>query len=119
DVRVHLRDDSVVDVRPHTWEITRPVVSGGALTHEVVGTFTQLPMKLAWAITIHKSQGQTLDRVVVDLTGGTFANGQLYVALSRCTSLDGLVLRRDVLPRDLKSDPRIRRFLAGTGGPVA
>ena len=118
-VHVHLRDDRTVDVRPHTWEITRPVVSGGSLTHEVIGTFTQLPMKLAWAITIHKSQGQTLDRVVVDLTGGTFANGQLYVALSRCTSLEGLVLRRDVLPRDLKSDPRIRRFLAGSGGSAA
>ncbi|GAA4517356.1 AAA family ATPase [Brevibacterium yomogidense] len=114
-VHVRLRDERTVEVRPHTWDITRPVVSGGALTHEVVGTFTQLPMKLAWAITIHKSQGQTLDRVVVDLTGGTFANGQLYVALSRCTSLEGLVLKRDVLPRDLKSDSRIRRFLAGSG----
>ena len=114
-VHVRLRDERTVEVRPHTWDITRPVVSGGTLTHEVVGTFTQLPMKLAWAITIHKSQGQTLDRVVVDLTGGTFANGQLYVALSRCTSLEGLVLKRDVLPRDLKSDPRIRRFLAGSG----
>ena len=118
-VHVRLRDERTVEVRPHTWEITRPVVDGGSLTHEVIGTFTQLPMKLAWAITIHKSQGQTLDRVVVDLTGGTFANGQLYVALSRCTSLEGLVLKRDVLPRDLKSDPRIRRFLAGSAGSAA
>ncbi|MGP4977215.1 AAA family ATPase [Brachybacterium tyrofermentans] len=111
-IEVLLRDGRSEQVRPHTWDVTRPVAEGGSLTHEVLGTFTQLPMKLAWAITIHKSQGQTLDRVVVDLTGGTFANGQLYVALSRCTSLEGLVLRRDVLPRDLKSDPRIRRFLA-------
>lgn len=110
---VLLRDGSAVTVRPHTWDVTRPEVEGGRLVHEVVGTFTQLPMKLAWAITIHKSQGQTLDRVVVDLTGGTFANGQLYVALSRCTSLEGLVLKRDVLPRDLKTDIRVRRFLAG------
>ncbi|SEJ37313.1 AAA family ATPase [Demequina mangrovi] len=109
---VLLRDGRQVRVRAYTWEITRPVVAGGSLQREVVGTFTQLPMKLAWAITIHKAQGQTLDRVVVDLTGGTFANGQLYVALSRCTSLEGLVLRRDVLPRDLKTDGRIRRFLA-------
>ncbi|WP_062288375.1 AAA family ATPase [Demequina phytophila] len=109
---VALRDGRQVDVRPYTWDITRPVMEGGSLHRQVVGSFTQLPMKLAWAITIHKAQGQTLDRVVVDLTGGTFANGQLYVALSRCTSLEGLVLRRDVLPRDLKSDGRIRRFLA-------
>jgi hypothetical protein len=112
-VTVLLRDGRTEQVREHTWEITRPSIEGSALVHEVVGTFTQLPMKLAWAITIHKSQGQTLDRVVVDLTGGTFANGQLYVALSRCTSLEGLVLRREVLPRDLKTDQRVRRYLAG------
>jgi hypothetical protein len=70
-----------------------------------------LPFKLAWAITIHKSQGQTLERLVVDLTGGMFSTGQLYVALSRCTSLAGLVLKRPVLPKDLKTDRRIARFL--------
>ncbi|MGP5696712.1 exonuclease domain-containing protein [Brachybacterium alimentarium] len=111
-VTVQLRDARIEKVRRHTWDITRPSVQGGSLVHEVVGTFTQLPMKLAWAITIHKSQGQTLDRVVVDLTGGTFANGQLYVALSRCTNLEGLVLKREVLPRDLKTDQRVRRYLA-------
>ncbi|MGP5412106.1 exonuclease domain-containing protein [Brachybacterium paraconglomeratum] len=116
-VTVLLRDGRTEKVREHRWEITRPSVEGGSLVHQVIGTFTQLPMKLAWAITIHKSQGQTLDRVVVDLTGGTFANGQLYVALSRCTSLEGLVLRREVLPRDLKTDQRVRRYLAsGTSG---
>ncbi|MEU1956216.1 AAA family ATPase [Nocardia rhamnosiphila] len=101
-----------VDVRPHTWEITRPVVEAGTLRNEVAGTFTQLPFRLAWAITIHKGQGQTLDRLVVDLTGGTFADGQLYVALSRCTSMAGLVLRRPVAVKDLKTDLRVRRFLA-------
>jgi ATP-dependent DNA helicase PIF1 len=111
-VTVLVRGGRTIRVGRHTWEVTRPSVVGGALVHEVIGTFTQLPMKLAWAITIHKSQGQTLDRVIVDLTGGTFANGQLYVALSRCTSLEGLVLKREVLPRDLKSDQRVRRYLA-------
>ncbi|MFC4127221.1 AAA family ATPase [Nocardia rhizosphaerae] len=109
--RVLLPTGQEVEVGPHTWEITRPVVEGATLRHEIVGTYTQLPFQLAWAITIHKSQGQTLDRVVVDLSGGTFADGQLYVALSRCTSLGGLVLRRPVQPRDLKTDHRIRRFL--------
>ncbi|MCV7226239.1 AAA family ATPase [Mycolicibacterium komossense] len=110
-VTVEFNDGSVADVVPQTWEATRPVIAGGALRHQVVGSFTQLPFKLAWAITIHKSQGQTLDRVVVDLTGGTFSSGQLYVALSRCTSMRGLVLKRPVLPKDLKSDRRIARFL--------
>lgn len=108
---VQLPDGSRVSVPPYTWEVTQPSVVGGQLHHETVGTFTQLPFRLAWAITIHKSQGQTLERVVVDLTGGTFSDGQLYVALSRCTSMDGLVLRRSVIPKDLKVDPRIRRFL--------
>ncbi|GAA3070977.1 MULTISPECIES: AAA family ATPase [Actinomycetes] len=112
-VGVVLRDGARVDVGPHTWDITRPEVHGGTLTHLVVGTYTQLPFKLAWAITVHKSQGQTADRLVVDLSGGTFSYGQLYVALSRVTSLSGLVLTRPVFPKDMKTDRRILRFLRG------
>ncbi|MCT7658329.1 AAA family ATPase [Mycobacterium deserti] len=115
-VEVEFADGSCADVTPYTWEATRPVVDGGTLRREVIGTFTQLPFKLAWAITIHKSQGQTLERVVVDLTGGMFSTGQLYVALSRCTSLAGLVLKRPVLPKDLKTDRRIARFLRSSVG---
>ncbi|WP_395311030.1 AAA family ATPase [Mycobacterium sp. AMU20-3851] len=114
-VVVEFTDGSRAEVAPFTWEATQPVVDGGGLRHEVCGTFTQLPFKLAWAITIHKSQGQTLDRLIVDLTGGMFSYGQLYVALSRCTSMTGLVLKRRVLPKDLKTDRRIARFLAGSG----
>jgi ATP-dependent DNA helicase PIF1 len=110
-VAVEFPDGECEEVTPYTWEATRPVVDGGALRREVVGTFTQLPFKLAWAVTIHKSQGQTLDRLIVDLTGGMFSTGQLYVALSRCTSMNGLVLKRPVLPKDLKVDRRIARFL--------
>lgn len=105
-----------VFVHPHTWEVTEPVLQGGSLTHQPIGTFTQMPFRLAWAITIHKSQGQTLDRLVVDLSGGTFATGQLYVALSRATALHGLVLRRPIFPKDLKTDRKVLRFLARSTG---
>ncbi|UFU07480.1 AAA family ATPase [Ruania halotolerans] len=110
-VTVTFNDGESARVRDHTWDSTRPVIEHGAMHHELVGTFTQLPFRLAWAITIHKSQGQTLDRMVVDLTGGVFSHGQVYVALSRCTSLDGLVLHRPVLAKDLRTDRRITRFL--------
>lgn len=114
ELEVELADGSVVAVGETTWEVTRPVVEGGTLSREAVGTWTQLPCRLAWAITIHKSQGQTLDRLVVDLTGGVFATGQVYVALSRATSMAGLVLRKPIEPRHLRTDRRVTRYLSGS-----
>jgi ATP-dependent DNA helicase PIF1 len=112
-VEVLLRDTGeTVWVESHTWEITRPRVDEGRIVHDVVGSFEQLPFKLAWAVTIHKSQGKTLDRVIVSLGRGTFSDGQLYVALSRCTSLDGLVLKSEVKPHHVKVEREVTRFLA-------
>ena len=79
---------------------------------DVTSTFTQFPLRLAWAITIHKSQGQTYTSVSIDLGYGSFAHGQTYVALSRCESLEGLYLRRRINPRDIIVDQKIIKFMA-------
>lgn len=75
-----------------------------------LGTFTQFPLRLAWAITVHKSQGLTFSHTIVDFTGGAFAGGQTYVALSRCTSLEGIVLRKQIQPRDIFVRPEVVQF---------
>ena len=84
------------------------------------GKYTQYPLMLAWAVTIHKSQGKTLDNVLIDLGNGAFASGQVYVALSRCRSIEGIKLAWPLKPSDIRCDPTIRRFylaLAEQTGP--
>jgi energy-coupling factor transporter ATP-binding protein EcfA2 len=113
-VRVEIDGDEV-EVEPAVWEKYRYAYDPGSksLTREIVAEFTQFPLRLAWAVTIHKSQGKTYERAVVDLGSGAFAPGQTYVALSRLTSLDGLYLSRPLRPSDIKVDPDVRRFMAG------
>ena len=113
-VRVEI-DGEEVDVEPAVWERFRYAYDPGSrkLTRDIVAEFTQFPLRLAWAVTIHKSQGKTYDRAVIDLGSGAFAPGQTYVALSRLTSLDGLYLSRPLRPSDILVDADVRRFMAG------
>lgn len=108
---VELTDGSVVEILPHTWEIFRFYAENGELKSEVIGKFTQYPLILAWAVTIHKSQGKTFDKVVIDIGRGTFAHGQVYVALSRCTTLEGIVLKKTISKKHIWMDWKIVDFL--------
>ncbi|MFN8310956.1 MAG: AAA family ATPase [Chitinophagales bacterium] len=92
------------------WEnVSYSVDETGGLEQKILGSFSQYPLRLAWAVTIHKSQGLTFDKVIID-AGKSFAAGQVYVALSRCRTLDGIVLHSLITPQALKGDERIRQF---------
>lgn len=109
-VTVHIPDlASDVEVRRFTWETYETRRVGKKLVKEVIGTFTQFPLKLAWAVTVHKSQGKTFERVVYDC-GSTFEAGMAYVALSRCTTLEGITLTQPVERRHIKVNPSVLRF---------
>lgn len=113
EIVIELETGESVYVEPHTWEMFQFSLdkSTQKIDSRTTGTFTQYPFKLAWAVTIHKAQGKSFDKVYVDLSTGTFAHGQLYVALSRCRTLDGLYLKRPVTQADIILDQRIVEFL--------
>lgn len=108
---VQLEDGTEVDVFPHKWEINRFFLESEMIKTEVIGSFTQYPLTLAWALTIHKSQGKTFQRILLDIGSGAFMPGQVYVALSRCTSLEGLILRRPIYSRHIWSDQEVVIFV--------
>lgn len=106
--------EEVYDLEKNTWEEINYTYD--AATHKVeskvTSSFTQYPIRLAWALTIHKSQGQTYESVALDLTTGTFAPGQMYVALSRCTSMDGLYLKMPVQKKHIITDAKVSQFMS-------
>ena len=93
-----------------SWDETEYHVDKDEISQSSKGTFTQFPIRLAWAITIHKCQGMTMDNVTIDLGSGTFAHGQAYVALSRVKSLAGLFLKRHILPQHIIVDKNVLDF---------
>ncbi len=100
------------EVEPQTWETIRYDYDAkqDKIVETIAGSFRQLPLRLAWALTIHKAQGMTLDRVYVDLRRGTFAHGQAYVALSRARTLQGLALARPLRPSDVIFDRAVTGY---------
>ncbi|MBR4682909.1 MAG: AAA family ATPase [Elusimicrobiaceae bacterium] len=109
---------AVYQVEQHVWEDVR--YEFNALTQKlepkVKGFFKQYPLKLAWAITIHKSQGLTFDNIYLDMGRGAFAPGQTYVALSRCRTLSGVHLKKDISVRDVQCDGRVKQFFEQVRG---
>ncbi len=105
-------DDYTYEVPKVTWEkiAYKYNAEKKEIEEKTIGTFEQYPLRLAWAITIHRSQGQTFNNVFIDIGHGAFTHGQVYVALSRCTSLEGIILKKPISESDIIFDKRIYEF---------
>lgn len=114
-VEVKLNNGLSAKVKKHSWNIHKYFYNEEkkSIDTEVAGSFTQFPMRLAWAVTIHKSQGKTFDKVIIDIGNGAFAHGQVYVALSRCRSLEGITLKKQILKKHIWMDHKIVQYFAG------
>lgn len=112
NLSIRLQDDRLVLVPRFCWEVIRFSLVENEIKSQVAGTFTQFPVRLAWAVTIHKSQGKTFDRVILDIGRGTFAAGQVYVGLSRCTSFEGVVLKARIQKHHIQTDRQIVNFFS-------
>ena len=109
---IHTEDGESLQVQREMWENIRYHFNEQEqkIEEELIGTFVQFPIKLAWAITVHKSQGLTFKNVVIDFSGGVFAGGQAYVALSRCTRLEGITLREPIKRKDIFVKSEVANF---------
>lgn len=115
-LEVELDDGEEVEVRQHKWEIFEYERGEDGFEESVVGSYMQYPITLAWAVTIHKGQGKTFDRALIDMGWGAFAHGQLYVALSRCTTFEGLVLMKPFQMKDVIIDQAVVDFMGSQQG---
>lgn len=112
-IKIKLDDTNlIVDVKVESWENKKYAYNSvlKRIFSIISGSYKQIPLNLAWACTIHKSQGQTFSKVNIDITKNIFANGQLYVALSRCRTIEGIHINRPIRINDVKVDPLIKNF---------
>ncbi len=113
ELLIELENKDIVPVGRYEWILYKYEYNEqeGKIYQEDIGSFKQFPLKLAWAITIHKSQGKTFEKVIIDLERGAFAHGQVYVALSRCKSLENLILKKPLRKNNIFMDAKVVNFL--------